>query len=139
MSPLRLILLSLVAWTLSACTMLATTPPPSPAEQEARAVFAELVTAARAKNLKQFKSLIAPADLREMEQLEREKPGFFSMFMGLVADGGDPSGYQAQVQGDQVRFVRRVSEKTTDMSSTETTTVTMFRQGGRWWFGKPRP
>ncbi len=137
MNHLRLLIVSLVGLIAVACASPA--PPVTSAEQEARATFAQLVEVAKKRQLNQFKALIAPADLKEMEALERQKPGFFEMFMDFVADGGDPKEYTAQVKPDQVRFVRHVTEKTADSSSTETTTVTMIRQGTRWVFGKPRP
>ena len=137
MRPLRQGLVALIVLATTACVS-APPPAPSPAEQEARAVFVQLVAAARAGDAARFKALIAPADIKEMQAFEKENPGFMKMFMGLVADGGDPQDYQAQVKGEQVRFVRRVVEKTKDSSSTETTTVTMIKQDGRWVFGKPR-
>jgi hypothetical protein len=113
-------------------------PVPSSAEQEARATFVELVDVSKKRQLDRFKALIAAADLEEMEALDKEKPGFFEMLMALIAEGGDPSEYTADVKDDRVIFVRRIREKTADSSSTETTTVTMVRQGNQWRLGKPR-
>lgn len=108
------------------------------AEQEARAAFVKLVDAAKKKQVGEFKKLIAKADLAEMEAMEKDKAGFFEMFMGFVADGGDPKGYTAEVKDDTVTFVKRVTEKSSSGSGTQTTTVRMLREGNQWKFGKKR-
>lgn len=108
------------------------------AEQEARAAFVKLVDAAKKKQVDQFKKLIAKADLAEMEAMEKEKAGFLAMFMGFVADGGNPKAYTAEVKEDTVTFVRRVTDKSASGSGTQTTTVRMVREGDQWKFGKKR-
>lgn len=117
-----------------------TQPPPNPTEVEARTALKKLVDAAGRGNVEQFKSMIVPADLAKMEAMDRDKPGFFPMIMGLIAEGGDPETYKAEViRPDQVTFQRLVVSKTPDLSSKETTTVTLLRQGNRWLLGKAGP
>ena len=137
--PIRPLALALVVVALvSGCVT--KQPPPNQTEVEARTAFKSLVEAAGRGDVKQFKSMIAPADLNEMESMERDKPGFFPMFMGLIAAGGDPETYKAEViRPDQVTFQRIVISKTPDLSGKETTTVTLLRQGNRWLFGKAGP
>lgn len=108
------------------------------AEQEARAAFVKLVDAAKKQQVDSFKKLIAKADLAEMEAMEKEKAGFFAMFMGFVVDGGDPKQYTAEVKDDTVTFVKRVIDKSSSGSGTQTTTVRMVREGNQWKFGKKR-
>jgi hypothetical protein len=108
------------------------------AEQEARAAFVKLVDAAKKKQADQFKKLIAKADLAEMEAMEKEKAGFIAMMMDFVAEGGDSSEYKAEVKDDTVTFVRKVTEKSSSGSGTQTTTVRMIREGNQWKFGKKR-
>lgn len=117
----------------------ASSAPASDAEQEARAAFAKLVDAAANQRMDDFKALVAEKDLAEMESMEKEQPGFMQMFMGFVATGGAPDEYTAEVADDQVKFVRRVEQSSSEGSSTETTTVTMVREGDQWKFGQPRP
>lgn len=113
--------------------------PASDPEQEARAAFAKLVDAATNKRVDDFKALVAERDLAEMEGMEKEQPGFMEMFMGFVAAGGSPDDYTAEVTDDQIKFVRRTTQSSSEGSSTETTTVTMVREGDQWKFGQPRP
>jgi hypothetical protein len=115
-------------------------PPPNQTEVEARTAFKKLVEVAGKGNVEQFKSMIVPADLAKMETIERDKPEFFPMLMGLIAQGGDPDTYKAEViRPDRVTFQRLVVSKTPDLSSKETTTVTLLRQGNRWLLGKAGP
>jgi len=108
-------------------------------EQEARAAFARLVEVARKSQVDEFKKLVAAADLKEMEAMEKERAGFLEMFMGFIAESGNPDEYTADVKPNQITFVKRVSEKSSSGSSTQTTTVHMIRDGGQWKFGKSRP
>jgi len=108
------------------------------AEAEARAVFVKLVDAAKKKQVDQFKSLIAKADLAEMEAMEKERAGFIDLMMGFIAEGGDPKDYTAEVTADTVTFVKRVTDKSSSGSGTQTTTVRMIREGTAWKFGKKR-
>lgn len=115
-------------------------PPPNQTEVEARSAFKRLVEVAGKGNVEQFKSMIVPADLAKMETMERDKPGFFPMLMGLIAQGGDPDTYKAEViRPDRVTFQLLVVSKTPDLSSKETTTVTLLRQGNRWLLSKAEP
>jgi hypothetical protein len=109
------------------------------AEDEARAAFAQLVEAARQQQVDRFKALIASRDLAEMEAMERQRSGFFEMFMGFVAAGGDPGEYTAEVAADRITFVRRITDRSSGGTGTETTRVHMIREGSGWKFGKPRP
>ncbi len=107
------------------------------AEQEARAAFGKLVTAAKKKNVAEFKKLIAKADLAEMEAMEKEKSGMLDFMMGMIA-ADDPKQFKAEVKEDRVIFVKKVNQKSSSGNSSETTTVTMVRDEGQWKFGKPR-
>jgi hypothetical protein len=102
------------------------------AEKEARAFFAKLVKAAKAKNAAEFKSYIAKADLQEME-----KEGWVDMMMELVAEE-DPGAFTAEVKKDRVVFKKELKVDTAEEKSTQKTTVTMIKDGGQWKFGKPR-
>jgi chromosome condensin MukBEF ATPase and DNA-binding subunit MukB len=119
----------------TACAVLG---PQAGAEAEARQAFIKLHRAAKEKRADQFKQLIAAADVQEMESMEREKAGFIELVMSLVAEH-DPAEFTAEVQGEQVNFVRRVSDHSEGGSGTSTTTVRMLREDGQWKFGKPRP
>lgn len=109
------------------------------AETEARAAFTQLVTAAKDHKVDEFRKLIAAADLKEMDAMEKERAGFMEMFMGLIAEGGNPADYTAQVTANQITFEKRVTEKSSSGSGTQTTTVRMVREGNQWKFGKLRP
>lgn len=108
------------------------------AEAEARAAFARLVDISKQGRLDQFKGMVATADLREMEAMEREQPGLFTFMMEMIAMD-DPAQFQAEIGPDRIVFVKRVTLKTGDGSSSETTKVTLIREKGQWKFGKPRP
>lgn len=105
-------------------------------EKEARAAFVKLVDAAKKKQVKQFKQLIAKADLKEMEAMEKEKAGMIDFMMTMLA-ADDPKQFKADVKPDSVTFKKSVTNKSKDGTSTETTTVTMVREDGQWKFGKP--
>jgi len=136
MTSLRALFLMLLSMAFVAFTPLAQAA--GNAEQEARAAFVKLVAAAKTNNVAEFKKLIAAPDLKEMEAMEKEQAGFITMFMSFVAEGGDPKEYTAEVTDKQVKFVKRVTEKSESGSGTQTTTVRMIRDGGEWKFGKPR-
>lgn len=135
---IRNLMTALCALLLAACTV--TTPTTAgDGEQAARAVFDQLYAAARERDANAFKALIAPTDRAEMAAMEAEQPGLTAMLMELIAAGGDPASYRAEVGPRQVRFVRRVEQRDRNGSSSETTTVTLIRVGPAWMFGKPRP
>jgi len=136
MTSFRAALVSLVAVTLFGFGFLVQAA--DGAEAEARAQFVKLVDAARNKQVAQFKSLIATRDLAEMEAMEKEKAGFIELMMEFIAEGGDPKDYTAEVTGDTVTFVKRVTEKSSTSSGTQTTKVRMIREGNQWKFGKKR-
>ena len=134
---IRSIVLVVVA-LVSGCV--ATQSLPSQNEVEARTAFNKLAEAAERGNVEQFKSMIVPADLAKMEAMDKEKPGFFLTIVGLIAEGGNPDTYKAEViRPDRVTFQRLVVSKTPDLSSKETTTVTLLRQENRWLLGKDEP
>lgn len=81
------------------------------AEKEARAVFAKLVRAAKAKNTAEFKSYIARTDLQEME-----KEGWVEMMMELVAEE-DPGAFTAEVKKDRVVFKKEIKVDTAEEKS----------------------
>lgn len=107
----------------------------SAAEREARAAFVKLIDAAKKRDTAQFKALIASADLRAMEEMEKGKAGFFAMMMEMLADT-DPGKYVAEVKPASVTFSRKVVTQTADSKGTQSTTFTMVREGNAWKFGK---
>ncbi len=106
-------------------------------EAEARAAFVKLIDSAKKRDVAQFKTLIASADLREMEAMDQSKAGFFDMMMGVLAPT-DPKQFTADVQPTRVIFSRKVVTDKPDQKSSERTTFTMVREGTQWKFGKPR-
>ncbi len=104
-------------------------------EAEARSVFVKLVSAAKGNQLAEFKKLIAKVDLQEMEALEKERSGFFKMMMGVVG-AEDPKDFSAESQGNAIIFTKHKPVQTPDMSSSQTTRVTLIREGKQWKFGK---
>jgi hypothetical protein len=99
---------------------------------EAKAVFAKLVKAAKAKNVEKFKSYIVKADLREME-----KDGMVELMMEMIADD-KPELYTAEVKGDRAILKKEITKKTKDGTSTEKSTVHMVKESGQWKMGKPQ-
>lgn len=106
-------------------------------EAEARATFTKLVTAAKKRQVADFKKLIAKADLAEMEAMEQERAGMIAMMMEMIG-ADDPKQFKAQVKDGVATFVKSRKQKTKDMTSSETTTFTLIREGDQWKFGKPR-
>lgn len=106
-------------------------------EAEARAAFQHLVEVSRQRNLTEFKKLIRAQDLREMETMDKERPGLFEMMMGFVA-ADNPGDFTLGIKGPVATFTKRTDTRTADSTSRETTTVTLVREGDRWLFGKPR-
>lgn len=106
-------------------------------ETQARAAFQHLVEVSRKRDIAEFKTLIRPRDLQEMEAMDQERPGLFEMMMALVA-ADDPNDFTLDIQGPVATFTQQTHTKTADLTSRETTTVTLVREGDRWQFGKPR-
>jgi hypothetical protein len=104
-------------------------------EREARAAFVSLVDAAKKGDAARFKALIARADLREMEKMEKDRAGFFAFMMAMVADA-DPAQFKAEVKPRSATFSRQVVADKPDHKGTDSTTFTMVREGNGWKFGK---
>ena len=100
--------------------------------QEARAVYSEMVTAAKAGNLDKFKSLILPRDLAEME-----REGATRMVMMMMAED-DPAVFQAQETKDYILFTQEIKEEGPDSSMTMRKEVYMIKHEGHWKFGTPQ-
>jgi hypothetical protein len=104
-------------------------------EREARAAFVSLVDAAKKGDAARFKALIARADLREMEKMEKDRAGFFAFMMAMVADA-DPAQFKAEVKPRSATFSREVVVDKPDHKGTDSTTFTLVREGNGWKFGK---
>ncbi len=100
--------------------------------KDARAVFMALVKAAKAKNTAEFKSYIAKEDLKEME-----KEGFVDLMMAMMAEE-TPQQYTAEAKANQVIFRKEIKKTSREGTSTESSTVSMIKEDGKWKFGKPR-
>ena len=72
---------------------------------EARGVFAEMVTAAKASDMDKFKSHILPKDLAEMEQM-----GMTPMIMKMMA-GDDPAIFKPEVAENYILFTHETKEE----------------------------
>lgn len=107
----------------------------SAAEREARAAFVKLIETAKKRDTAQFKALIASGDLREMEEMEKEKSGFFGFMMELIADT-DPAQFKADMKPASATFSREVVTNTPDHKGTDSTTFTLVREGNAWKFGR---
>lgn len=103
----------------------------SPVE-EARAVYSEMITAAKAGNLDKFKSFILPRDLAEME-----REGATPMVMMMIAED-DAAAFQAQETKDYILFTQEIKEEGPDSSMTMRKEVYMIQHEGRWKFGTPQ-
>jgi hypothetical protein len=105
------------------------------AEREARAAFVSLVDAAKKRDTARFKALIARADLREMEEMEKQKAGFFDMMMAMIGDT-DPAQFKADMKPASATFSRKVVTGTPDHKGRGSTTFTLVREGNAWKFGR---
>ena len=110
--------------------------PDGGSEADARAAFDKLVGISKKQQVGEFKQLIAKADLAEMEAMDKERPGLFALMMGMIAED-DPKDFRAEIKDGVATFIKQTNEKTKDLTSTQTTTVTLVREDGRWKFGKP--
>ena len=99
---------------------------------EARGVFAEMVTAAKASDMGKFKSYILPKDLAEMEQM-----GMTPMIMNMMA-GDDPAIFKPKVAENYILFTHVTKEEGPDSSMTMTREVYMIKHDGQWKFGTPQ-
>ena len=99
--------------------------------KEARAVFAKMVTAAKANDIEGFKSHILPKDLTEME-----KEGVVQMVMKMIAED-DPAIFDAEVSKGHVIFTHEIREKGPNSSSSMKKIVYMIKHEGQWKFGTP--
>lgn len=108
---------------------------PAEAERQARAAFVALIDAAGKRDAAKFKKLIAAADLREMEAMEKEKAGFFDMMMSMM-DGVEPAKFKAELRPSRVTFTREVVHETPERKGRETVSFTMIREGNQWKFGR---
>jgi hypothetical protein len=100
--------------------------------EEARAVFVDMVTAAKTSNLDKFKSHILPKDLAEME-----REGATRMVMMMMADD-DPAVFQAEETEGYILFTQEVKEEGPDSSMTMRKEVYMIKHEGQWKFGTPQ-
>lgn len=100
--------------------------------EEARGVFAEMVTAAKASDLSKFKSYILPKDLAEMEQM-----GMTRMIMNMMA-GDDPAIFKPEVADNYILFTHETREEGPNSSMTMTREVYMIKHDGHWKFGTPQ-
>jgi hypothetical protein len=100
--------------------------------EEARAVFSEMVTAAKASNLDKFKSHILPRDLAEME-----KEGVTRMIMMMMVED-DPAVFQAEETEGYILFTQEIKEEGPDSSMTMRREVYMIKHEGHWKFGTPQ-
>lgn len=99
--------------------------------EEARGVFTEIVTVAKASNLDGFKSYILPKDLDEME-----KEGATRMVMMMLAED-DPAVFNAEVADGYILFTHEIKEEGPDSSMTMNKQVYMIKHEGQWKFGTP--
>lgn len=99
---------------------------------EARGVFAEMVTAAKANDMNKFKSYILPKDLAEMEQM-----GVTPMIMNMMA-GDDPAIFKSEVAENYILFTHQTKEEGPDSSMTMTREVYMIKHDEQWKFGTPQ-
>ncbi|MFC1812894.1 hypothetical protein ACFL03_09390 [Thermodesulfobacteriota bacterium] len=100
--------------------------------EEARAVFAKMVTAAKANDIEGFKSHILPKDLAEME-----KEGAVQMVMMMIAED-DPAIFHAEVGKGYIIFTHEIKEEGPDSSSSMKNIVYMIKHEGQWKFGTPQ-
>jgi len=100
--------------------------------EEARAVFAQMVTAAKANDIEGFKSHILPKDLAEME-----KEGAVQMVMMMIAED-DPAVFHSEVGKGYIIFTHEIKEEGPDSSSSMKNIVYMIMHEGQWKFGTPQ-
>jgi hypothetical protein len=100
--------------------------------EEARGAFTEMVAAAKAANIDQFKSHILPKDLAEME-----KEGATRMVMMMWAKD-DPAIFNAEVNSDYILFTHEIKEESPNSSMTMRKEAYMFKYKGQWKFGTPQ-
>ncbi len=100
--------------------------------EEARAAFVKMVTAAKANDIKVFKSHILPKDLAEME-----KEGVVQMIM-MMAAKDNPAIFQATAGKGHILFTHETKEEGPDSSSSMKKMVYMIKHEGQWKFGTPQ-
>jgi hypothetical protein len=109
----------------------------SASEADARAAFTKLVSVSKKHQAAEFKKLIARADLKEMEAMEKERPGMIAFMMDMLAQD-NPKDFKAEIAGNTATFTKVTKESSKDGSSTTTETVKLIREDNQWKFGKPR-
>lgn len=100
-------------------------------EQEARAAFAQVLEAAKKKQVDQFKPLLTRSGLRELEAAEKRGAKPFEQLMRVLA-ARDAGQFTADMKGDQVRFVSRGSVQTATGTLDQIGTFSMIREGKVW-------
>jgi hypothetical protein len=134
----------LLILTLSACSELTLDDDPIPAslvriengpEAEVRAVWVNVVSVAKRRDLAAFKKLILPADLPDFETREKDRPGSYESLMEAISSE-NPKDYRMELTSSLATFTADPTPKMGDYRKKPPIKVMLFRDGDQWKLGK---